>query len=81
MWTEENNRLKKNFSFENFSAAFAFITQVALLAEKMNHHPEWSNSYNQVSIQLYTHEVGNKITDLDRKMASEIDLIFQKSLE
>ncbi|HVA98115.1 MAG TPA: 4a-hydroxytetrahydrobiopterin dehydratase [Bacteroidia bacterium] len=81
MWKEENNRLKKNFSFDNFSEAFAFITQVALLAEKMNHHPEWSNIYNQVSIQLYTHEVGNKITDLDRKMATEIDLIFQKSLE
>ena len=80
MWTEENNRLKKNFSFKNFSAAFAFITQVALLAEKMNHHPEWSNSYNQVSIQLCTHEVGNKITDLDRKMATEIDLLFQKAL-
>ncbi|MEO6883766.1 MAG: 4a-hydroxytetrahydrobiopterin dehydratase [Bacteroidia bacterium] len=76
MWIEENNRLKKKFSFADFSQAFAFITQVALLAEKMNHHPEWSNIYNNVYIQLCTHDAGICVTEKDRKMAAEIDLIL-----
>jgi 4a-hydroxytetrahydrobiopterin dehydratase len=73
MWTEQNNSLKQIFTFKDFSEAFAFMTRVALLAEKMDHHPEWSNVWNKVEITLRTHSAGNKITEKDRKMAAEID--------
>lgn len=73
MWKEENNRLTKTFTFTDFKQAFGFMTQVALLAEKMDHHPNWSNVYNTVSIELTTHDAGNVITDKDRKLADAID--------
>lgn len=76
MWTEENNALRKTFKFKNFSEAFAFMTRVALLAEKMNHHPEWKNVFNTVEIMLYTGDAGNIVTEKDRKLASEIDKII-----
>jgi 4a-hydroxytetrahydrobiopterin dehydratase len=72
-WKEENNHLKKVFKFKDFSEAFAFMTRVALEAEKMNHHPTWTNTWNTVSIELSTHDVGNKVTTLDRKLAEAID--------
>jgi len=72
-WIEENNRLKKNFKFTDFSEAFAFMTRVALLAEKMNHHPYWTNVYNTVSIELSTHDAGDVVTEKDRKLAKAID--------
>jgi 4a-hydroxytetrahydrobiopterin dehydratase len=75
MWKEENNKLKKNFTFKNFSEAFAFMTRVAFLAEKMNHHPEWKNVYNTVDISLCTHDAGDTITEKDRKLAKMIDLL------
>lgn len=73
MWKEENNCLKRSFKFKDFSEAFAFMTRVAFIAEKLNHHPDWKNTYNTVKICLSTHDKGNKVTDLDRKMALEID--------
>jgi len=73
MWKEENNQLKQTFKFGNFIEAFAFMTKVALLAEKINHHPDWRNVYNTVEILLYTHDSGNKITERDKKLAAEID--------
>ena len=73
MWKEENNQLKRSFQFTSFIEAFAFMTRVALIAEKMNHHPNWSNSYNKVEISLNTHDAGNTVTDKDRKLAAEID--------
>jgi len=73
MWIEEDNKLKRTFEFENFIEAFGFMSQVALLAEKMDHHPNWSNVYNQVSIELSTHDQGNIVTDKDRKLAAAID--------
>jgi 4a-hydroxytetrahydrobiopterin dehydratase len=72
-WKEENNTLKKVFKFKDFSEAFAFMTRVALEAEKMNHHPTWTNTWNTVSIELCTHDAGNKVTDLDRELATAID--------
>ncbi len=75
MWTEENNQLNKNYVFKNFSEAFAFMTRVALIAEKMNHHPEWSNVYNKVSIHLSTHDADDIVTDKDRKLAAAIDAL------
>ena len=73
MWKEENNSLTREFKFKDFQEAFAFMTRVALIAEKMDHHPNWSNVYNTVSIKLSTHDAGNKVTDLDRKLAKAID--------
>jgi len=73
MWEEKNNRLTKTFQFKDFVEAFGFMTQVALVAEKMDHHPLWTNVYNRVSIELSTHDAGDIVTDKDRKLAMEID--------
>jgi len=73
MWTEENNTLYKKFEFKDFSEAFAFMTRVALAAEKMDHHPTWKNTYNKVEIWLSTHDAGDIVTDKDRKLAAIID--------
>lgn len=76
MWTEENNKLKKTFTFKNFSEAFGFMSRVALAAEKMDHHPNWSNVYNRVDIELSTHDAGNIVTEKDRKLAELIDKLI-----
>ena len=73
MWKEENNKLQQTFTFEDFVEAFGFMSKVALIAEKMNHHPEWKNVYNKVEITLTTHDEGNTITEKDRKLAKAID--------
>ena len=73
MWKEENNQLKRTFKFENFVEAFGFMARVALIAEKMDHHPNWSDVYNQVEISLTTHDAGNTVTDKDRNLAAAID--------
>ena len=75
MWVEENNFLKRTFEFADFKQAFGFMTRVAFLAEEMNHHPNWSNVYNKVMIELTTHDAGNTITEQDRKLAAAIDKI------
>ncbi|OAQ40366.1 pterin-4-alpha-carbinolamine dehydratase [Pedobacter psychrophilus] len=72
-WIEKDNKLVKDFQFENFIEAFAFMKKVAFAAEKMNHHPEWTNVYNKVFIKLSTHDAGNIVTDLDRELAAKID--------
>lgn len=74
-WKEENNKLTKIFEFKDFTEAFGFMTRVAFIAEKLGHHPEWSNVYNRLTIQLSTHDAGDVVTDIDRKMAEEIDKI------
>ncbi len=78
MWKEENNTLNRSFEFSNFIEAFAFMTKVAFLAEKANHHPNWSNVYNKVTITLNTHDAGNTVTEKDRKLAEAIDKIYVK---
>lgn len=77
MWKEENNMLHKQFKFKDFSEAFSFMTRIALLAEKMNHHPDWSNVYNTVSIRLNTHDAGGVVTEKDRKLALAIDALIK----
>lgn len=72
-WKEENNSLVKTFKFKDFTEAFGFMTKVAILAEKMNHHPLWTNVYNRVSFELSTHDAGDVVTDKDRKLSQEID--------
>ena len=73
MWIEEDNKLKKTFEFKDFREAFAFMTRVAFLAEAHNHHPNWSNVYNKVIIELSTHDKGNIVTQKDKKLANAID--------
>jgi 4a-hydroxytetrahydrobiopterin dehydratase len=75
MWKEENNKLVKTFTFNNFIEAFGFMSKVAIVAEKMNHHPNWSNVYNKVNFELNTHDAGNIVTEKDRKLAAAIDAL------
>ena len=75
MWKEADNKLYRSFEFKDFSQAFAFMTRVALEAEKMNHHPFWTNVYNKVEIWLNTHDAGDIVTDKDRKLSAKIDAL------
>lgn len=76
MWKEIDNELVREFEFKDFSEAFAFMTRVAILAEKHDHHPWWSNVYNKVTIKLTSHDAGNKITEKDKNLAKEIGQIL-----
>lgn len=78
---EEEASLKASFSFSNFRVAFAFMTEVAFLAEKLGHHPNWYNVYNRVDIELFTHDAGNILTELDYKLAIKIEEIVDKYLK
>ncbi|MGV8107188.1 MAG: 4a-hydroxytetrahydrobiopterin dehydratase [Nitrososphaerota archaeon] len=71
-WELKDGKLQKSFKFSNFIEAFGFMTRIALEAEKINHHPEWSNVYNVVTVKLSTHDAGG-ITDYDIKLANIID--------
>jgi 4a-hydroxytetrahydrobiopterin dehydratase len=71
-WELKDGKLQKSFKFSNFIEAFGFMTRIALEAEKINHHPEWSNVYNTVSVKLSTHDADG-ITDYDIKLANIID--------
>ncbi|NOT74711.1 MAG: pterin-4-alpha-carbinolamine dehydratase [Cyclobacteriaceae bacterium] len=73
MWKQNDNKLKKIFKFKDFTEAFGFMTRVALVAEKMNHHPTWTNTYNTVSFELSTHDAGDKVTSKDHTLAEAID--------
>jgi 4a-hydroxytetrahydrobiopterin dehydratase len=76
-WTIKDSKLHRSFKFGNFVEAFTFMTEVALHAEKMDHHPEWFNVYNTVKIDLMTHDV-NGISDYDIKLANLINSIYEK---
>lgn len=77
MWKEENNKLYKKFVFSDFNQAFGFMTSVALLAEKADHHPTWTNTWNTVEIWLNTHDAGNIVTQKDVDLAAKIDAILK----
>ncbi len=70
---EDGTGIGKSFRFRNFNAAFAFMTRVAMLAEKMNHHPEWFNVYNRIDVRLSTHDAGG-VTILDIEMARKMNV-------
>ncbi len=76
MWQELNNALYKKFKFADFRTAFNFMEEVAELAESMDHHPTWTNTYNVVEIWLNTHDAGNTVTEKDHQLASKIDMII-----
>jgi 4a-hydroxytetrahydrobiopterin dehydratase len=73
MWEEKDNTLYRKFVFNNFIEAFAFMTKVAILAEKYNHHPTWKNTWNTVEIWLSTHDAGNIVTNKDLELSIAID--------
>lgn len=77
MWKNEDDKLVKEFEFKDFSEAFAFMTRVALEAERMDHHPTWTNVYNRVKIELTTHSASNKVTEKDKKLAAIIDKLLK----
>jgi len=77
-WIERDDALERDFHFADFSAAFAFMTAVALAAEKMDHHPDWRNVYDRVHIRLNTHSAGNTITEKDRRLAAIIDRLYRQ---
>ena len=75
-WSLNDNQLVKTFVFQNFSEAFAFMTRVAIEAEKMDHHPFWTNVWNRVEIKLSTHDAGDIVTEKDEELARRIDAIL-----
>lgn len=75
MWTEKDNSLYRKFEFKDFKDAFGFMSKVALLAEKMDHHPKWTNVWSTVEIWLSTHSAGNIVTEKDKKLAAAIDAL------
>jgi len=76
MWIEKDNRLSQTFEFKDFIEAFAFMTKVAILSEKHNHHPNWSNVWNKVEIHLSTHDAGNTVTEKDHALAKAISKLI-----
>ena len=75
MWKEINNQLVKEFTFKDFNEAFAFMTRASVIINELDHHPQWSNLYNKVTIKLSTHDAGDIVTDKDRELAKRIDEI------
>lgn len=75
-WSHEEDKLKKEFSFDNFRDAMAFITRIAFEAEEQVHHPELFNVYNTVKIALSTHDAGGKVTEKDVKLAKSIESLY-----
>jgi 4a-hydroxytetrahydrobiopterin dehydratase len=72
-WVEKDNKISRSFEFKDFIEAFSFLTKVAILAEKYNHHPELFNVYNKVTIYLNTHDAGNIVTEKDYQLAEAIN--------
>ncbi len=77
LWSLQENKLHREFVFNDFVMAFGFMSQIALIAERCNHHPEWSNIYKKVAVNLTTHETGG-ISDKDFILAKEMDKIAAK---
>ena len=77
-WTLDDGKLNREFKFDNFVEAFGFMTRAAIEAEKMDHHPEWSNVYSRVSVQLVTHSASG-ITELDMKLAGIMNALAGES--
>jgi 4a-hydroxytetrahydrobiopterin dehydratase len=75
-WEAREGVLRRELTFANFSEAFAFMTRVALLAEKLDHHPNWSNVWNRVVIELTSHDAGNTVTERDEKLAEAINALL-----
>ena len=77
-WQVSKGKLNRTLEFDSFVQAFAFMTRVALEAEKLNHHPEWFNVYNRLTIDLVTHDIGNEISNYDIMLAGKISDIYDE---
>jgi 4a-hydroxytetrahydrobiopterin dehydratase len=77
-WIEIDNKLRRTFEFDDFTQALSWMAEAGLIIERHNHHPEWSNVYNKVLVNLCTHDAGNTVTDKDRKLAIELENLYQK---
>jgi 4a-hydroxytetrahydrobiopterin dehydratase len=80
MWAEKDNALHQTFTFQDFSEAFAFMTRVAMEAERIDHHPMWKNVWNRVEISLSTHDAGDVVTEKDHLLARAIDKISESMI-
>ena len=76
-WVFGNDKIEKEFVFNDFRVALSFLVRVAFEAEELNHHPEIFNVYNKVRISLQTHDVGNKVSEADVELARKIDLLLK----
>ena len=76
-WQVKSKEIEREFTFTNFIEAFSFMTKIAFICEKYNHHPNWENVYSKVIIRLNTHDLGG-ITNLDQTLASEINKVFDQ---
>lgn len=74
-WSHAGGRLRRTYHFRDFSEAFGWMCRVALVAEKRDHHPDWSNVYSRVSVELHTHDAGG-VTERDVELAREMDRLF-----
>ena len=77
-WEERDNSLNRKFEFGDFTEAFAFMTKVAAVAERLDHHPDWSQSWNIVEITLSSHDAGRKVTARDHTLAEQINSVFEE---
>ena len=77
-WTIKDGKLHAEYTFKDFKEAMSFMQKVAVIADQLDHHPDWSNSYNKVQIDLVTHSKDNTISDLDYSLAKEINKITQE---
>lgn len=77
-WTYSDNQLYREFEFANFKQAFAFMTKVAAVAERLQHHPDWRNVYSTVQMKLTTHDAGNKVTPKDVELAEAINRVLDE---
>ena len=75
-WIEKENTLYRKFTFKDFSEAFGFMTRVAIEAEKLHHHPKWTNVWNTVELWLNTHDAGDTVTEKDHQLAKKIDSLI-----
>jgi 4a-hydroxytetrahydrobiopterin dehydratase len=80
MWDTKEGKLFRQFEFKNFIEAFAFISKVALIAERVNHHPEIRCIYNIVELYLYTHDQEDSITEKDKHLAERIDQVYKSTI-
>ncbi|MEY3645721.1 MAG: hypothetical protein RL127_429 [Bacteroidota bacterium] len=76
-WTNNENSLEKTYRFDTFESAMEFMQQAALIISEADHHPTWTNTYNQILVSLSTHDAGNKVTDKDWTLAHALDALYQ----
>jgi 4a-hydroxytetrahydrobiopterin dehydratase len=80
-WKESNQALEKTFTFNNFEDVMRFMVLATPYISEQNHHPTWTNTYNQLQIQLTTHDAGNQVTDKDRELARFLDSLYHRFVQ